>query len=129
MRKLMIVAGALATAMSVGAMSTATAAEVHPAPKRAPVQTVPHVSNPLDLFWKHPAHPAPVHAAPKKTPARRDAAKRDLDHQEYRGTDRAQAPSRVADHDVRTPVQHQSNSHDSHNTNDKNRESARGDRR
>ncbi|HEY2377331.1 MAG TPA: hypothetical protein VGH98_15245 [Gemmatimonadaceae bacterium] len=107
MRKLMIVAGALATIASLGAMRTASAATIDPPSVSTTLSTVKHLAKSADNGWTHRVYPAPTRAN---------------DHQ--------QAPSRVARHDVKTPVHRPSHtSHGSHDKNGRSRESARGDRR
>jgi hypothetical protein len=147
MRKLMIVAGALAAVTSLGAMRTANAAEVTPG--RAPTAT--HSSNLVDDAWGHRVHPAPTRPTPTDRDARRDsddrgsratshtapsrvsdprAGQRNSSSDDGRANGHQQAPSRVAGHDAKTPVRQPSHSsHDSHDTNGRSRESAHGDGR
>ena len=136
MRKLMIVAGALAAVTSLGAMRTANAAEVNPgrAPTAQPAAT--HSSNSVDDAWGHRVYPAPTRPTPTDRDARHDsdasgsrgtshsvpsrvsdprAGQRNSSSDDGRANNHQKAPSRVAGHDVKTPVRQPSHSsHDTH---------------
>ncbi len=147
MRKLMIVAGALAAVTSLGAMRTANAAEVDPGRAPTAQAMATHPSNPVDGAWGHHAYPAPTRPTSTNRDARRDsdatasrttshsvpsrvsdprAGERNSSSDDGRANDHRQAPPRVTGHDVKTPVRKPSQS--SHDTKGRSRESARGDR-
>ena len=148
MRKLMIVAGALATVMSLGAMRTASAETAYPASTATTLPPVAYTSHLADNARKHRRQEMPTRRTATDRNARRDqdaGGSRATPHSvpsrvsdprggqwsgyQYGRANDHQAPTRVSAHDVRTPVRQPSpNSPSSHGKNDRSRESARGDR-